>query len=55
MWLIFSQAGVATITMSSLMLLALSIATRPALAHAPRLPVRPETRRGSSASTGFHF
>jgi len=55
MWLIFSQAGVATIAMSSLMLLALSIAAKRALARAARLPTRPATHRPTSAPTGFHF
>jgi hypothetical protein len=55
MWLIYSQAGVATIAMSSLILLALSIAAKPALARAARVPARPAAHRPISASTGFQF
>jgi hypothetical protein len=55
MWLIFSQVGVATIAISSLMLLALSMAAKRAPARAPRLPVRPATHRPTSAPTGFYF
>jgi len=55
MWLIFTQASVATIAMSCLMLLALSIAARPALARAGRVPARPAAHRPASASSGFQF
>lgn len=54
MWLIFLQVGLPAIAMSSLMLLARSIAARPALARAARFPIGPATHRVSSAPTGFH-
>jgi len=55
MWLNFFQVGLPTVAMSSLMLLALSMAAKRAAARAPRFPVRPETHRSTSALTGFHF
>lgn len=53
MWLIFAQADVATIAISSLMLLALSITARSALARAARVSIRLATHRCASAPPVF--
>jgi hypothetical protein len=55
MGLVFLQVVVPAIAMSSLLLLALSMAAKRALARAARFPIKPATHRVSSAPTGFHF